>query len=487
MAGGRPRDWDPVADGDPIPGDPERMKSLGRTLRKTADELERQIRNLKAVADVDAWDNKSGKEFREKAKGNVKKLEAAFKRYDTAADAIGTDVTEVGGSYQDKLHASPQNYASDLHRAQEIADAALKEAQEADQRKGAAQKTLDGLSDKKGGQGSGDDKGADAKQRKTELEAKRDAAGDEISAAREKINEARRIRDNAAKRARESIDAVINHDSLKDGFWDSVVADIAEWTSIIATWCGILSLVVGWIPVIGQALAGVLGAIAMIATLVNTLATLVQVLQGNADWTDLGMAALGFLMMGVGKAFSKVAGRFAKTALGRLGKAGTASTTKQAGRAQKKINKMAGNAFKVEKSRPWGSLKESVAGKMKSFKLEPGEGWKSLKEPFVEPFSRAWKDNLSVLKPGSGNYSAAWSKMTIRGDGNIALGVGRSLSFADPGIASHLKDIKYAAHGLSDSQAVNRISRMATGVSLVGSGITAAGLSLDSNLNPLLS
>ena len=314
--GRRPRDWYPVADNDPIPGDADQMAALGKQLRKTAAELERQIRNLKAVADVEAWDSKAGKEFRQKAKGNVKKLEAALTRYDTAADAIGTRVTENGGTIHDKIHAEPKDYASDLNRAQEIADAALRDAKDADERKGTAQRSLDTLSDNKSGSDSPSD--GQASDRK-KIEAKRDAAHGEIEAAKEKIRQAKAIRDAAADRARESIDGVISHDALKDGFWETLVNNIAEITSIISTWCGILSLVVGWIPVIGQALAGVLGAIAMIATLVNTLATLIQVFQGNAKLMDLGMSALGFLMMGVGKAFSKVAGKFAMTALGRIG------------------------------------------------------------------------------------------------------------------------------------------------------------------------
>src|SRR5882757_6716511 len=223
---GRPRDWHPVADNDPIPGDPDRMAALGKQLRKTAEELDRQICNLKAVADVEAWDNTSRKEVREESKGNVSKREAAFKRQHTAATAIGSEVVEVGGGYQDKLHARPGNYASDLNRAQEIADAALKDAQDADERKGATQKTLDGLTDK------GKTKEEADKDRK-DLETKRDAAGGEIDAAREKINEAKKIRDDAAKRTRDSIDAIINHDSLKDGFWDTLVAQIAEVSSFI--------------------------------------------------------------------------------------------------------------------------------------------------------------------------------------------------------------------------------------------------------------
>ncbi|MFF9817112.1 putative T7SS-secreted protein [Streptomyces sp. NPDC014006] len=459
--GGRPRDWHPVADSDPIPGDPDRIASLGKTLRKTADELERQIKNLKAVCEVDAWDSKAGKEFREKAKGNVKKLEAAFKRYDTAATAIGNAVVEVGGTYADKVHAAHRDYASDLNRAQEIADAALKDAQDAEGRKGAAQKSIDGLSDK-------GRKKEDADKDRKDLEAKRDAAKDEIEAARQKINEAKKIRDEAAKRAADSIDAIINHDSLKDGFWDKLVKDIADITSWIATVCGILSLIVGWIPVIGQALAGVLGAIAMIATIINFVATFVQVLQGNAEWMDLGMAALGFLMMGVGKGFSKIAGKFAKGALGKLGKAGVARTARQVTRANKNLRRLSG----------------------KGNKLAKGDVWKSLKEPFTEPFSKgAWSQNLKALKPGSGNYNQAWNELRGRGGGSLLKGLPKSFSMADPGVASDLKSVKLgtaALGGQFDANALNKISKTASRMSVVGAGITLGGLGLDGNLDPLL-
>ncbi|MEV0218472.1 hypothetical protein [Streptomyces sp. NPDC050704] len=448
------------------------MAALGRQLRKTAEELGRQIRNLKAVAEVEAWDSEAGKEFREKAKGNVKKLEAAFKRYDTAADAIGVEVTEVGGSYQDKLHARPKNYASDLNRAQEIADGALKEAKVADERKGAAQRSLDGLTEKQ-------------KDDKKKIEEKRDAAGDEIQAARAKISEAERIRNEAAKRARESIDDVISNDSLKDGFWDKFdhwVDEIGTWTGRIATWLGVASLLVGWIPIIGQALAGVLGSMAMLLTLVSTLATIIQFARGDKGWMDLGMSVVGFLMMGVGKAFSKMAGKYAKTALGRLGKVTGSATSKEYGRSVKKMNKLAAGPIKWQR----GEFVKSLKGRLQNAKLEKGDGWKSLKEPFTEPFSGgAWGDNLRTL--GSrGSYGDAWRTVVTRGDGNAALGVGRSVSAADAGVASQLKDIKFTTQGLNSSEAVNRISRTATGISLAGAGVTAGGMALDSNLNPLL-
>ncbi|MFG2649781.1 putative T7SS-secreted protein [Streptomyces sp. NPDC048436] len=477
---GRPRDWHPVADSDPIPGDPRRVAELGKKLRKTADELEKQIKSLKAVADVEAWDSKAGKEFREKAKGNVKKLEAAFKRYDTAADAFGSEVTEVGGGYEDKAHAKSTDYASDLNRAQEIADIARKEAQDAEERKSAHQKSLDGLSDK----GKNKEQNKDDKKK---LEEARDNAGNEIEAAKAKVERAREIRDDAAKHARDAIEDVISDDSLKDGFWETLVDDIKSVMEVISTVCGVLSLIVGWIPIIGQALAGVLGAIAMIATLIGTIATIIQVFQGNADMMDLGMAALGFLMMGVGKAFSKVAGKYAKTALSRMGSARTAKTAAQVRRAKKGVNRASGDGFQFDKSRPASSLRESVAGKLQQFKLQKGEGWNSLKEPFKEPFSpSAWGDNLRTLKPGSGNYREMWGGVASRGDGNVAVGAGRSFSMADPGVASQLKEIKFAASALGGSPAVNRISNTATGLSLAGAGVTLGGLGLDGNLNPLL-
>lgn len=468
----RPRDWHPLADSDPIPGDPYEVASLGRQLRKTAEELDRQIRNLKAVAEIDAWDSKAGKEFRSKAKGSVKKLEAALQRYETAADALGTTVTDVGGGYGDLSQAKLTNYATDLNRAQEIADAALREAKEAEERKSAAQRSLEGLSDK--------DK-ADKKR----LEEQRDSAGDDLSAARDKVARAQEIRDNAADLAYQAIDAVISDDSLKDGFWDKFddfVAGVGDWAEFWATRFGVAALALGWIPIIGQALAGILGSIATLLTLISSVATVIQVLRGDKGLKDLAFTVLGLAMMGVGKAFAKSAGSYVERALGGMRKADVAKTSKQRARADKRVNKAAGDTL------DWrlGKFRESLQRKLQPFKLEPGEGWKSMKEPFTDLYPKAWAENLKVLKPGSGNYAAAWQKLVIRGEGNALLGVGRSLSAADPGVASHLKDVKFAAHGLGGHGAFNRISRNATGLSVAGTAVTSAGMALDSNLNPLL-
>ncbi|QFR95034.1 hypothetical protein [Streptomyces tsukubensis] len=447
-----------------MPGDPDRIASVGRSLRKTADELERQIRNVKAVAEVDAWDSKAGREFREKARGNVKKLEAAFERYDIAAEALGSRVDEIGGDYAAKRDAKDTTYATDLNRAQEIADQARKDARQADDDKTGAKRSLDGLT----GAARGKAEKAGGTDPGKKLRDKVDAADDAISAAREKIETAKSIRNRAAKKAREALSGVADHDSLKDSAWDTALAAITEWTSKIATVCGIASMLVGWIPVIGQALAGVLGAISMIATLVNTLATLVQVLRGNADWMDLGMAALGFALMGVGKGFSKIAGKYSGRVLaGRLGKAGFARTPKQLGRAAKNLNRSSGSQLGLGKSDMWKSLKEPFTD------LAKGSTWG--KNGFKPLFEKSnWREMSNTL--------------AARGGGSAWRGVPGSLSIVDPGVANQLKNVKEltgaAAHVAP--AAVNRISRTATGLSLFGSGVTLAGLGMDGNLNPLL-
>ncbi|MEW2567070.1 hypothetical protein [Streptomyces sp. NPDC047070] len=447
--GVRPRDWYPLADSDPIPGDPERLEQLGKKLRKTAEELDKQLGHIKAVVEVESWDSDAGKEFREKVKESRGKLEAALKRYETTADAIGDSIVDYGVGYEANAAAAPQDYVTDLNRAQKIADVALREARSAQERKSNAEKSLNQLTAR------------DEKKDKEDLEGRRDAAGDDVAAAKRKLAEAQRIRDQAAKVARDAIDDVISNDSLKDGFWDDfgdAVSFVADVTEGIAKWAGIASLLVGWIPVIGQALAGLLGAISMVATLINVLCTVIQVAMGDAAWTDLAWAAVGFLAMGVGKAFSKVAGRFVSTTIKRMDLAGKAARSSKAARRQgKQFNKLAGKKASFEKD----------------------DMLKSIQEVFTEPFTKAvWKDGWKALRGRSG-YRDAKNAVIIRGEGSFPLGSARSFSLADAGVASQLKEIKGMSGALSHFPGVNKLATTATVMSGVGSAITVGGLFID--------
>ncbi|MFE1798322.1 hypothetical protein ACFW9L_19470 [Streptomyces sp. NPDC059517] len=436
-----------------MPGDPDQLVGLGKKLRKTADELGRQVRNLKAISKVDSWDSDAGKEFRKKAEGSQGKLEAAYKRYDAAAVAIGSTIHEVGGGYQDQLHTPSTNYASDLNRAQKIADSALKEAREADERRSATRKSIDGLS------------GSNVKEDKGKLEGKLDLASGEIEAAREKVESAKRIRDDAARKAREAIDDIISHDSLKDGYWDSFLDEVNNWSAKIATACGIAAMLVGWIPIIGQALAGVLGTIAMTASLIGLVCTVIQFARGDADWMDLGVAALGFLAAGIGKAFSKYAGKYLAKTLPRLQRAVSRPGARAAGniakRDRQKLNRLAGQRSSL-----------TAREKLKAF----GEPFK---DHLLSP--SGLKDSWSNLKVVGRPESWRGMRQTFGAQGGF-----KSFTFLDSGVAAEVNAAKIAAKELPEISAINKISSKASAISLTGSVITVGGLAADPEINPLL-
>lgn len=449
--GGRPRNWQPLCYVDPVPGDPDRVASLGKKLKKTAEELERQVRNLKAISEVESWDSDAGREFRKRAEGCHGKLDAARKRYATAAAALGDDVVDVGGGYQDKVHASSKGYASDLNRAQQIADAALKEAQSAeDEKRAAGAKLVD----------------TDDDDRRKSLEDLQKDADDTIKAAQEKIEEAKRIRDAAAKRACDAIDEVISDDALKDGFWDSLLDDIATITGLIATVCGVLSLLVGWIPVIGQALAGILGTVALVISLVGFICTAVLYMRGNADLMDLGEAALGFLMIGVGKAFSKIAGKYAGQVLKRL-RGLKANKTPGVGRAFKrhrqKLNRLGGKRV------------------LETLQMSPKELGKTMVSPFTELVTKSgWKgfaDNAKTLF-NMNSWRAAKEGVAANG------GLLKSVSLVDAEVASKLKSIKPLADNFSQIPGLNGVVGKVNFLTGVGYAMTGGNIYLDENTRP---
>ncbi|MDH6217765.1 hypothetical protein [Streptomyces pseudovenezuelae] len=106
--------------------------------------------------------------------------------------------------------------------------------------------------------------------------------------------------------------------------------------------------------------------------------------------------------MGVGKGFSKIAGKFAKGALVKIGRAGVARTARQVSRADKNLRRLSG----------------------KQFKLGKGDIWKSFMEPFMEPFSKAWGENLKILKPGNRNWGLAKNELSLRGGDSAIKGLG---------------------------------------------------------------
>ncbi|MGW6485921.1 MULTISPECIES: putative T7SS-secreted protein [unclassified Streptomyces] len=421
----RPRagEWQVIGESsDPVPGDPEEVARLGRDLRKTAEAIQKQAKEIKALSSVESWKSKAAREFRGEAEEAEGKLRKAFKRYDAAADALGERVFEGGPS---------KEYASELHRAQAMADKALRDAQDAHDEQASSDGAIDKLPK---------DTAEDDPQRK-KLEKRQEAATSAMAAARKDLAAAKDIRDAAAKRARDAIRTAIDHDGLKDGTWDKFkdwVHDNAGWMNVILKWsgwvatiCGTLSLLVGWIPIIGQALAGVLGSIALLATVISLLGHVLLALAGEGSWFDVALDVVGLATLGIGRGAiagakgaslaAKGLGRSAAARALRAGikaKPGTAAYNKAVSQTWKKANELSGGALRGKKGaeaiakapKGWfpGAERLAEAFNPKSIVKEAWEGFKGAKD--LRP------RNLSQLTHGD-----AWAGVRPRiGDSGIA-------------------------------------------------------------------
>ncbi|MEU9344412.1 putative T7SS-secreted protein [Streptomyces sp. NPDC048278] len=347
----RPRadEWAVIGEpADPVPGDPDEVAALGRELRKTAESIKKQAAEIKALSSVEAWKSKAADEFRQQAEEAGGKLRKAFQRYDAAADALGERVLDGSSSTE---------YASELHRAQIMADKALRDARTADDEHRASGGALDKLPKDT----PDDDPG------RKKLEKRQEAAGSALERAKRDLEAAKDVRDAAAKRARDAIRHAIDHDGLKDSGWDKFKGWVHDhagtlnwWLDVlgwVATICGTLALFVGWIPIVGQALAGLLGSIALAATLLSLIGHLMLALAGEGSWFDVALDVVGLATMGIGRGAiagakgamqgAKVVARttaFREAMEGVTAKAGSAAFKRAETQAWKLANRLSGGA-----------------------------------------------------------------------------------------------------------------------------------------------
>ncbi|MCX5005534.1 hypothetical protein OHB05_23395 [Streptomyces sp. NBC_00638] len=378
---------------DPIPGDPEEVARLGRDLRKTAEAIQKQAKEIQALSSVESWKSKAAEEFRDEAEEAGGKLRKAFKRYDAAADALGEKVAEGGPS---------KEYASELHRAQTMADKALRDAQGAHDEHTSSSGAIDRLP-----KGTADD---DPDRKK--LEKRQEAATSAMERAKEDLDAAKDVRDRAAKRARDAIRSAIDHDGLKDGTWDKFkgwvhdnagwITEVLEWAGWVATICGTLSLLVGWIPVVGQALAAVLGSIALLATVISLAGHILLALAGEGSWFDVALDVVGIATMGIGRgalagakgAMQGAKGMARSAAFRRamenvVAKRGSAAFKRAEQAAWKQANRLSGGALRGKKGA------DAVAGAPKGW--FPGAG--RVAEAFSpRAIGREWAEGFKGVK-----------------------------------------------------------------------------------------
>ncbi|MFI1020752.1 DUF6531 domain-containing protein [Streptomyces olivaceus] len=301
MVGHRPSDWHVLdLDKDPTPGDPQRVRTLAKTLQDFADDVSEALRLVKGMAGESTlaeWAGKSAAVFKEEFSGVPKNLKKLEKSYGMCGDALA-------------------DFWPKLERAQALAEKALRKAREArddlttaqsklssaDSWVTRASKEADKYKDDPTGSKSDGDKPDEAKVRaatrdaqhaktaQTNAQSAVDDAQSALDAAKKMAEDARRMRDEAARDAKNKIDEASDAGIQNRSWWEDIGDWFSDnWDSIVAV-CKVVVAVVG---IVAMIIGGpILGAIVLVAALVVLADTLYKYSKGQASLWDVGFAAL---------------------------------------------------------------------------------------------------------------------------------------------------------------------------------------------------
>ncbi|MER8258036.1 putative T7SS-secreted protein [Streptomyces albidoflavus] len=330
----RPRDWTPLREGDPVPGDPDGVRRQVKHMKKIAEYLRTQAASLAAMADADNLKGKYAEKLSEDARGLGRKLDLAEDRYREVKGHLG-------------------GWAEDLEEFQKRADRALRDARE-------AQRTIDAHESR------ADDPPRPSTDKPAEKPADTPKEDPRLKQAKEDLQDARTRLDSAesdyqerashyARKIRSSID-----DDMKDSWWNDFKAWVAdaEWLSKfaeIASWaCTVLSFVAILFPPAGF--------IVMALTIATIAINALQAATGNGSWLnvvmDLGALKLARVGTKAAKAIAGLQKKSRSTAAG-LAKeraAGAASDANKgarqaAARGERKRGGTSGNQRKKDRAR----------------------------------------------------------------------------------------------------------------------------------------
>ncbi|WP_224301126.1 RHS repeat-associated core domain-containing protein [Streptomyces olivaceus] len=412
MVGHRPSDWHVLdLDKDPTPGDPQRVRTLAKTLQDFADDVSEALRLVKGMAGESTlaeWAGKSAAVFKEEFSGVPKNLKKLEKSYGMCGDALA-------------------DFWPKLERAQALADKALRKAREArddlttaqsklssaDSWVTRASKEADKYKDDPTGSKSDGDKPDEAKVRaatrdaqhaktaQTSAQSAVDDAQGALDAAKKMAEDARKMRDEAARDAKNKIDEASDAGIQNRSWWEDIGDWFTDnWDSIVAV-CKVVVAVVG---IVAMIIGGpILGAIVLVAALVVLADTLYKYSKGQASLWDVGLAALDCIpgMKGL-----TTLGGLAKglRAAGKLGLKGMAQGVRGLGRS---LRGGAGDLVKRAKALagrcPGGDPIDMVTGEMLMYETDielPGVLTLALKRTHLSTyregrwFGRSWASTL---------------------------------------------------------------------------------------------
>lgn len=260
------RDWRPLADADPVPGDPGLVRRLAtqevRAAALAAEQASAVRRVVAALAGggADAWSGPAAEAFLARVGSLPRDLDRVAARQHRVALALLA-------------------YAPELESAQRQAGRALDTAHHAQARAGVAVGSTVGLPP-------------------TWLPSALTPAERELAAAiadgRRRLAAAVEHRDRAVARCARALDAA-GDDQLRDPHgWRHVLQTISAAAGTVSTWLGVAAVLLCPVPGVGQ----LLGAVALTAAALTLLSDLALAAYGDKGWSAIGVDLTGVLPAG---------------------------------------------------------------------------------------------------------------------------------------------------------------------------------------------
>ncbi|MDO8122245.1 hypothetical protein Q6346_13085 [Isoptericola sp. b490] len=273
----RPCSWYPLATRDPVPGDPGAVRAAASAYRGVAADIQNTAEALGRVAAAQEMVSAAVSAVRGRARQVASEIGDAHGRYEAVGDALA-------------------DYAVALDRAQVDSLVALQHAQRAEQARNEAEAEVRRwalVSDEPGTTAAS--AGALARAR-----AARDDAVMALARAQTELDHVVQLRDRAAQRAVDRIEEKTRSDGLHDSVWENVsdaARVLSEVASAVGNVAGVATIVLGWVPILGEILA----ATATVAAIVKTVADLALAAAREGGGWDLAIDAVGFATLGLGR------------------------------------------------------------------------------------------------------------------------------------------------------------------------------------------
>ncbi|AQS68199.1 putative T7SS-secreted protein [Streptomyces pactum] len=263
----RPRDWHPLAETDPVPGDPAEIRDEVTHMKNVASSLRDQAGRLRDIKDDDELKGKYAGKLRDESEVLEKHLREVASRYE-------------------RVHVHLTNWANELEEFQGTADKVLTNAKK-------EQEEVEAEKSKKDARGDDSSKRADSDPE------------DPLQKYRNQLNGITGDRDSRAGHYAKQIRDEIS-DIIEDSFWDDFkglihdnidkikwVLDALGW---VASALGTLAPFLVWIPIIGPAL----GAIALGLSIFIAASRLILFFAGEASMTEVLMDCVGLVAFAAG-------------------------------------------------------------------------------------------------------------------------------------------------------------------------------------------